>query len=150
MMEEGFTAADTIFAQFESERLRECLKACAATLGRQIVWGRADYPDLLAVPAFAVVIDRSVVGSETYDHYLQMIEEFNSPAKQRMGDEDVRVHQTCIIVDDLAGLGIPRFSTVLQLDELRPDLEDWLLRALALSASTHLPGRVVQPGNDAS
>ncbi len=144
MAEETFAAEDTIFAQFESERLRECLETCAAGLGKKIAWGRPGYPDLLAIPAFAVVIHRSAVGSQTYDHYLQMVKECTVPEEGQPDDEDLRVHQTCIIVDDLGDRDVPEVPGVLYLDPLNPCLEEWMRTTLALAASTHIRGRVMQ------
>lgn len=137
-----FAAEDTIFAQFESERLRECLETCAARLEKQIFWGRPGCPGLLAVPAFVVLIDRGAVGSLTFDHYLQMVKECNSPAEGQMGDEDVRVHQTCIIVDDHDDRDVPKVPAVLHLNQLNPCLEQWMQRTLELAASTYMRGSV--------
>ena len=136
MTDETFAAEDTIFAQFESERLRDCLETCAAGLGKKIIWGRPGYPDLLAIPAFVVVIDQSVVDSKTYGDYLKLVGECNDPAGEPMGDEDSRVHQTVIIVDDPGELEIPRTPAVLHLDQRNPFLGEWMQAILALSAST--------------
>jgi hypothetical protein len=132
--EAAFAAEDTIFAQFESKHLKECLETCAAALDKKIVWGRSDYPDLLATPAFVVVIDRRVIDPRTYDHYLEMVKECNAHTHDQA--DDYRVQQTCIILDGLGDRDVPDVPAVLHLDPLNPLLDQWLDAALALSALT--------------
>lgn len=136
MTREAHAAEETIFAQFDSEKWRVCLENCAASLKKKIVWGRRGHLDLLAVPAFVVVIDRSIIDASTYDAYLQMIEECNPPAEQPLAGEHTRAYECCIIVDDLRDHAVPKLPVVLQLDPSNPCGAEWMLKALELSAST--------------
>ncbi len=65
--------AYTIFAQFDNQDLQEKLMNWAAENDCTILWGRPSSSDIMAFGRFVEIIDRDVLGQETYEMYLDYL-----------------------------------------------------------------------------
>ena len=113
----------TIFAQFDrASPLAPALELAAAQRGMQIYWGQDGSPDLIAVNALLMVIDRAHVGVENYNAFVAYTIEVNSDAFE-IPDADLKAEltaarsmSTCVIIDALVDLPFPKLPVVIQLD----------------------------------
>ena len=104
--------SQTIFTIFDNEELKSALKKWARDNGCQITIGE-NIPDIVAIPFFACVIDRKVIGKEAWELYLEY--------RQVDGDDPdyVPLFKACIIVDgirDIRDMKLPQFDPVFCFD----------------------------------
>ena len=62
-----------IYAQFNNDALAAALEKCAKSIGRYVFWG--DGFDLIECPRLIGVIDRTVIGLEWWQSYLDFLED---------------------------------------------------------------------------
>lgn len=79
---------NTVFLQVSDPELEMALEELMNQSGCYSHCGDPGSPDIIAVPSFAVVVDRKVLGREQWQSYLQYREEVNSM-------------DLCIVVDDI-------------------------------------------------
>lgn len=70
MTNKTFATESTLFCQFENNELKTILEDWAAQNGINIYYGKPLSPDIIAVPFFAAVVDKEVMGSEIWGEYL--------------------------------------------------------------------------------
>lgn len=75
MTNKTFAAESTLFCQFENNELKTILEDWAAQNGINIYYGKPLSPDIIAVPFFAAVVDKEVMGSEIWDEHLTYCKE---------------------------------------------------------------------------
>jgi len=85
---------ETSFCQFDNKDLLAVIEKHAAELGCKVYHGEPGSPDILAIPYFVAIVDRNIVGEETWDCYSDYCNEVNNKIP-------------CIIVDDLDMGGLP-------------------------------------------
>lgn len=62
----------TIFAQFkDNDKLKKALELFAIELGLIIYWGRAGYPDIIAIPSAAIIVDKGVIDDRSWNSFLE-------------------------------------------------------------------------------
>lgn len=134
----------TIFAQFDrSNPLARILVSSAAKRGIRVFWGEDGSPDLFAIDAFLMVIDRASVGIENYNAFVAYTTEVNS------GDIDIsdpelnadfeaaRIVSTCVIVDAFRGLAVPKLPIVVQIDPEVVNLANCVDALISLGTSAY-------------
>ncbi len=98
----------TIFTVFNNQELKTEIEKwagehCQITVGESI-------PDIVAIPYFVSVIDRTLLGKEAWDLYLEYREVDDT-------DPDyVPLFKTCIIVDGIRDMKLPEFDPVFCFD----------------------------------
>ena len=106
--EDVYSLGQTIFCQFNNKILKLALEECAKEIGCHIWNGAPGSPDIVAIPAFIVIVDRQTVGKELWSDYVKFCEEV---------DDDV----PCLIVDSLKDWPLPDMKYVKQFDMKQPD-----------------------------
>lgn len=94
---------NTIFCESNNRDLKTALDQCAKELGCRIWYNDDTAPDILAVGSFIHIVDRRLIGEETWRYYVQCCD----------GSHD---DIPCILVDDISDLCLPKTKFVLQLD----------------------------------
>lgn len=94
---------NTIFCESENNDLKAALDRCAKELGCRIWYNDDTAPDILAVGSFIHIVNRRLIGEETWRYYVQCCN----------GSRD---DIPCILVDDISDLPLPKTKFVLQLD----------------------------------
>ena len=62
---------NSIFIQTEDQPILEALSIYAESTGCYFTEGEKDSPDIIALPYFAAVVDRTLVGRDNWDAFLQ-------------------------------------------------------------------------------
>jgi|GEM_PF-2640806 len=75
MINKTFAAENTLFCQFENNRLKAILEDWAAQNRISIYYGKPLSPDIIAVPFFAAIVDKQITGSEIWVDYLTYCED---------------------------------------------------------------------------
>lgn len=101
--ETTFAWRSTIFCESENMVLKAALDQCAKELGCRIWYNEDTAPDILAVGSFIHIVDRRLIGEETWLYYVQCCD----------GSYD---DIPCILIDDISNLPLPKTKFVLQLD----------------------------------
>lgn len=99
----GITWRRNIFCQFEHEELKAAIEKCAFETDCTIFYGTYPDPDIHAIPAFVMIVDRNVVG---HDLWRENVEFCDS-----CGDDI-----PCFIVDNIKDLPMPKTKYVYQFD----------------------------------
>lgn len=87
----------TIFCQFDNSELKSKIEECAKKMDCDIFFGEPSSPDLIAIPYFISIVDRSLVGDECWNEYLRYCKET---------DDDT----PCLIVDNNKDLPVPKIK----------------------------------------
>ena len=95
--EERLHWTNTIFYQSEDQAIVSAVEQYAKSTGCFIIEGEQDSPDIIALPFFAAVVDRSLVGRENWEGFVQYRTEAN----------DMNL---CIIVDTNHDWPVPEFD----------------------------------------
>ncbi|MBC8180425.1 hypothetical protein H8E88_04805 [candidate division KSB1 bacterium] len=108
---------NTVFAQFNNPELKSALQKWANENSCFISWGN-DPPDIIAFPFFVSIIDRNLLGSEGWEHYLEFIERVNDGQPIISDDENIEIKDDsiCIIVDNIRNMKLPKLDTVVYFD----------------------------------
>jgi len=61
----------TIFVLCENEDLKKTVEECAEKLDSTVCYGKPASPDIIALPHFVSIVDRTMVGAEYWDNYLK-------------------------------------------------------------------------------
>jgi len=109
--ETGFAWRNTIFCESENNDLKAALDRCAKELGCRIWYNDDTALDILAIGSFIHIVDRRLIGKETWLYYVQCCD----------GSYD---DVPCILVDDISDLPLPKTKFVLQLDLVHQDSID--------------------------
>lgn len=101
---------ETIFTVFNNQKLKSALEKWAADHACQITVGECS-PDIIAIFNFVSVIDRTLLGKEAWDSYLEY-RKFDDTAP-----DYVPLFKLCIIVDSIRNnMSLPEFDFVLFCD----------------------------------
>ena len=91
---EGYRLDKTIFCQFDNSTLKVEIEKLAKGLGCRVYSGEPGSFDIIGVPYFVSVVDRSLVGRQAWETYLEYCR--------------VTKDQTpCLIIDGRDGLEFP-------------------------------------------
>lgn len=104
-----FSRLNTIFASFSDEGFRRKLEALASQLRCQIYWSE-DPPDIVAVPWFVALADRSVLGDDAWALY----EEYR---------KEIGEIEWCFLIDN----GPPSCFAFKQMQIEVPEIQDSLI-----------------------
>ena len=115
--ETGMAWRNTIFCESENDHLKTALGRCANDLGCRIWYNEDTAPDILAVGSFIHIVDRRLLGLETWLYYVQCCDGCY---------DDI----PCILVDDMSKLPLPKTKFVLQLDLAHRDSIDRIIRII--------------------
>jgi len=99
---------NTIFCESDDGHLKAALNHCAAELGCRVWYNEDTAPDILAVGSFIHIVERRLLGEETWRYYVRCCDGSNDAVP-------------CILVDNLAGLPLPKTKQILRLDIACPD-----------------------------
>ncbi|HAX98574.1 MAG TPA: hypothetical protein DCY12_06730 [Candidatus Atribacteria bacterium] len=61
----------TIFVLCKNENLKKAVEECAEKLDSTVCYGEPSSPDIIALPHFVSIVDRTLVGAEYWDKYLK-------------------------------------------------------------------------------
>ena len=75
--EQSYAFESTILAIFNNEQLKTELEKWASANNVKIFWGDPSSPDIIAVPCFALIVDRNILDEESYASYLELGKEAN-------------------------------------------------------------------------
>lgn len=103
---------NTIFAACSQEGLRRKLELLAVELDCHVFWAE-DPPDIIAVPWFVAVVDRRVLGDDSWSLYEQYCAEISE-------------REPCILIDD----GPPSSLALQQVPVLTDSSEEELLKVI--------------------
>jgi len=115
--ETGMAWLNTIFCESEDNDLKTALDRCAKELGCRIWYNDDTAPDILAVGSFIHIVDRRLLGEETWRYYVDCCDNCN---------DDI----PCILIDDMSKLPLPKTKFVLQLDLAHRDSIDRIIRII--------------------
>jgi len=99
----GITWRRNIFCQFKNESLKAAVEKCAEETDCTTVYGEHPYPDILACPAFVMIVDRNVVGHDLWRVKVEY-------------DDSTQDDIPCFIVDNIKDLPMPKTKYVYQFD----------------------------------
>ena len=116
----------TVFTQFENEQLLAKIQNWSDKKELSVIEGEPNSPDLIAIGCFVLIIDRNLIGEQTYKRYLEIVE---------AGDDskDIKDESTCIIVDNIRDLAVPELKMVCQVDINHRNSHDWVVDILNLA-----------------
>lgn len=115
--ETGLAWRNTIFCESEHNHLKAALDRCAKDLGCRIWCNDDTAPDILAVGSFIHIVDRRLLGAETWRYYVNCCDGCY---------DDI----PCILIDDMSKLPLPKTKFVLQLDLAHHDAVDCIIRII--------------------
>lgn len=78
----------TIFVQCENEALEKALEECAREIDCTVRYGEASSLDIIAPSSFVAVVDRTILGKDAWDTYLNYIKESKSDTPVFIVDGD--------------------------------------------------------------
>jgi len=116
----------TVFTQFENEQLLAKIQDWADKNKLSVIKGEPDSSDLIAIGCFALIIDRNLIGKQTYNQYLEIVE-------VGYDSKDTKDESTCIIVDNIRDLAVPELKMVCQVDINHRNSDDWVIDILNLA-----------------
>ena len=100
----------TKFTVFDNQKLKAALEKWAREHGCQIAIGEK-IPDIVALPYFISIIDRSVLSKEAWDLYLEVREINNTDQSY------ASLFKACIIVDGIRDkMALPEYDPVFCFD----------------------------------
>ena len=117
---------ETVLALFDHEKLKAELEKWAIKNNSKISWGDPRSPDVIAIPSFALIIDRRFMDTESWDLYLEFSNDYDG--------DGVEYWQTkpCIIIDGIRDMELPRFNQVMLFDMEFDESIQWIIRAVAM------------------
>jgi len=93
----------TIFTVFNDHNLKNKLKKFAQENSYKIFLGEPFSPDIIVMPYFLSIVDRNILGIDSWNNYLKYNEE------AEVNDE------YCVIIDDRKDLKLPKFGEFVQI-----------------------------------
>jgi hypothetical protein len=99
----------TIFTVFENQELKTELECWAGDHGCQITVGES-IPDIIALPYFVSLIDRTLLDTEAWNLYLEY------RAVEDTDQDYVHLFKACIIVDGIRNMKLPDYDPVFCFD----------------------------------
>jgi len=116
----------TVFAVFDNKKLKSELEKWVIENNCELCWGVPRTPDIIAIPYFVSVIDRNVLGEESWEMYLRYHDN---------DEDDPEYWQTevCIIVDDKRDMELPRYDQVLCFDLRYEESITWVINAVDMA-----------------
>ena len=113
---------ETIFTVLDHPELQTALEEWAGNHGCQITAGESP-SDIAAIPYFIAVIDRTILGKEAWEFYL----EFRADTFQ---DQDDQPSEVCILVDPIRTMEMPTYDPVLCFDLRESHSIPWIVKAV--------------------
>lgn len=89
----------TIFCQFNDDKFYKEILDYAVSIDCSIAMGEKQSDDIVAIPAFVLIVDRNAVGRKHWDFYLEFI-------------MDVKDDIPCVVLDDNMDLKSPKHSNI--------------------------------------
>lgn len=86
-----------IFCEFNNPKLRSAIEQCASEMGCRIEDGRPGDPDILAFPYFISIVDRNIVGKDTWESYLA----YRTEVDEIIPGIEVMEVPPCIVIDKI-------------------------------------------------
>lgn len=135
----------TVLALFNSDLLKPEVIKWAEQNSIQIVWGDPNSADIVAYPYFALIVDRKILGDGFYSLYLEYLQDVNTPIDpqklkinhgiqpQDLSGLLVKEEHSCIIVDNIRDLEIPKLDFVSQINIQSENAINWVIQELDLS-----------------
>jgi hypothetical protein len=149
----------TILAIVDNQLLRKTLVDWASNNSCHIHFGDPNGSDIYAVGAFVTIVDRTLLGQEVYDYYLQwcngtmgvmIVEEAisdshgNREVVWQCKDEvklsklihswrDEFCDDVCIFIDNLLELALPATKLVHVINPTVPNLDKWVLNIVGMA-----------------
>ena len=116
----------TVFAVFNNKKLKSELEKWVIENDCELCWGVPRTPDIIAIPYFVSVIDRNVLGEESWEMYLRYHDN---------DEDDPEYWQTevCIIVDDRKDMELPGYDQVLCFDLRYEESIRWVINAVDMA-----------------
>lgn len=93
----------TIFTIFENPKLKKELKRFAINNSLKIFLGEPSMPDIIAMPYFLSIVDRNILGINTWNDFL----EYNEEAEP--------IGEYYILIDDREDLNMPKHGDCYQI-----------------------------------
>ena len=115
--ETGLAWRNTIFCESDDNDLKAALDRCAKELCCRIWYNDDTAPDILAVGSFIHIVDRRLLGAETWLYYVNCCDGCY---------DDI----PCILIDDIPKLPLPKTKFVLQLDLAHLNSIDRIIRII--------------------
>jgi hypothetical protein len=127
--------ARTVLAKFDNTSLRNELAEWVRRHRFDLVWMKSDWPDLIALGCFALVIDRNLIGKQSYLEYLKYLKETQGSSVPENGQVGLhREECVCILVDNIRDLEFPQLNVVLQVDVNQENAVRWVMHNLELAS----------------
>ncbi len=104
----------TVIAVFNDEQLKKELENWVKSNDVKIFWAEPNSPDVISVPAFALIVDRDLLGKETYSSYLEYAKE----AKET---------DIFIAFDNNTELELPANEVVLRINPENKNAVSWVI-----------------------
>lgn len=118
--------SQTIFTSFDDQELKSELENWAGKHNCQITVSES-IPDIVAIPFFACVIDRRVLGKEAWDLFLEI---------RRDGDESMfsNFNACSIIIDGLRNsVHLPEYGPAFCCDLMEKNSIQWILKSIQIA-----------------
>ena len=119
-----------IYALIRHPGIASRLRQWAECHDCSIWWGDPDSgSEIVAVPCFAIVVDRRLLSREAWDFYVAFAKEVNDGEDMVVNGEliDCSDDTVCILLDDIDDWPLPRLSCVIRLSDAATDtIEKWL------------------------
>lgn len=112
--ERSYAFESTILAIFNNEQLKTELEKWASANEVKIFWGDPSSPDIIAVPCFALIVDRNVIDKESYQSYLEYIKE-------------IKETNVFIAFDDNNILELPKNEVVIKINPTNKNAIKWII-----------------------
>ncbi len=132
----------TVFAVFNNKKLKSELEKWVIENDCELCWGVPRTPDIIAIPYFVSVIDRNVLGEESWEMYLGVWDNDED-------DPEYWMTEVCIIVDDKRDMELPRYDQVLCFDLRYEGSITWVINAVymanKMASSKKVPTNYLTP-----
>lgn len=112
--EQSYSTENTIFAISNNEQLKTELEKWASANVVKIFWGDSNSPDIIAVPCFALIVDRNVISKEAYSSYLEFTNETNETNLFVAFDENIEME-------------LPKNEIVLRINPTNTNAIKWII-----------------------
>lgn len=128
--------SNTVFGIFENNELKCELEKFAIKEGYKLIIGDPGTPDILAFGSFVKIIDRQFLGKETYDIYLDFVDEINNRTDK---DDELysREETVLVIIDNRRELVLPELDFIINVDPTHPFAINWIQTAINLAHYHH-------------
>jgi len=128
----------TVHCIFDNVPLKNSLESWAKDNGYRLVWGHPNSPDITAFPCIVIIVDRTYLGMDAYESYLEYTKEVNGPFNLSELSEDEskddkliealtsKDDTVCIIIDNLRNIEHPMLDNVFQINLKQNKAFKWI------------------------